>query len=266
MEKIADLILLLAAASVLIPFTSLVLVSLLPPGEKDLPPKSPTLGNYLELVSRGFVDFMGNTFLYISLAIAISLAVALPTAYAMTRLSMPKILWTAMLVLVIMTKSIPPSTLLVPVYEVLWRLRLTNTPIGMALAYQVYTLPFAIWILMSFMIDLPRELEIASRVDGAGSLQRFLRIVLPLSVPGIVSAAIFNFLSLWNEYLYTSVLISSNSLQTAAVFIGQMVTSEYSFEWGLLASANVLSIIPALAFLGFVQKNLSRAFAGGIRR
>lgn len=266
MEKIATLILVLAVASVLIPFSSLLLASLLPPGERDLPPKSPTVENYVMLISQGFLTFIANTFLYIAMAITISLALALPTAYAMTRLSIARALWTSLLVLVVITKSIPASTLLVPVYEILWRLHLTNTPWGVAIGYQVYTLPFSIWILMSFMVDLPRELDIASRVDGAGTLQRFLRIALPLSAPGMASAAVFCFLSLWNEYLYTSVLLSSSSLQTAAVYIGQMVTSEYSFEWGLLASANVLSIIPVLLFIGFIQKNLSRAFVGGIKR
>ncbi|MGC9107829.1 MAG: hypothetical protein ACP5IE_06545, partial [Infirmifilum sp.] len=87
----------------------------------------------------------------------------------------------------------------------------------------------------------------------------------PVSIPGIISVVIMNYLNLWNEYMYSSVMVSSSRLQTAAVVLGQMVTSEYVVEWGIMAAANILSIIPALLFVTFVQKNISKAITGGIK-
>jgi len=266
MASLTDLVLVAVLMTVVIPLGSLVLISFLPPGEFTIPPKNPTISNYIYVIEKlGFHNNMFNTFIFISLAVAISLVLAVPTAYAIARLPICYELWVAMVALVVLAKSVPPGSLLVPVYDFLWRLRLTNTPLGVALGYQVYTLPYTIWLMTSFFLDLPREVEIAARLDGAGSFNRLRYIILPISIPGIVSVVIMNFLNLWNEYMYSSVLVSSSRLQTAAVVLGQMVTSEYVVDWGIMAAANILSIVPALVFVSFVQRNISRAITGGIK-
>lgn len=266
MASLTDILLVLVFLSVVIPLGALFLISLLPPGEYTIPPRNPTISNYVYVIQTlGFHQNMFNTFVFISLAVIISLALAIPTAYAIARLPIRYEVWVATVALVIVTKSLPPGSVLVPLYDWLWRLHLTNTPIGVALSYQVYTLPYTIWLMTSFFLDLPREVENAARLDGAGSFARLRYVILPLSIPGIISVVIMNFLNLWNEYMYSSVMVSSSKLQTAAVILGQMVTSEYVVDWGIMASANILSIIPALLFVSFVQKNISRAITGGIK-
>jgi len=266
MATLADLALAAVAVTVAVPLAALVLASFLPPGEYTIPPKSPTLSNYAYMLEvLGFQNNMVNTFVFIALAVAISLAVAVPTAYALARLPISRWAWLATLSTVVLAKSLPPASLLVPVYDLLWRLSLTNTPLGVALGYQVYTLPFTIWLMTSFFLDLPQAVETAARLDGAGLLARLRHVVLPMSLPGIASAVALNFLNLWNEYLYSSVLVSSSRQQTAAVVLGQMVTSEYVVEWGIMAAANVLSVLPALALLSFVQNHMAKAFIGGVK-
>ncbi|MEZ0345196.1 MAG: ABC transporter permease subunit [Infirmifilum sp.] len=112
---------------------------------------------------------------------------------------------------------------------------------------------------------MPRDIELAARIGGAKSLARLRHIILPMSLPGIFSTVILRYLNLWNEYMYSSVMVSSSRLQTAAVILGQMVTSEYAVEWGVMAAANILSILPALLSVSVVQKNLSKVFVGGIK-
>lgn len=242
------------------------MISFLSPGEWSLPPENPTLSNYIYVLKEfKFYRNMLNTFVFIGLAITISLIIALPTAYALARLQIRYYVWIITVSLVILVKSLPPGSLLVPVYEIMWRLGLTNTVLGIALSYQVYTLPFVIWILTSFLLDLPREVETAAKIDGAGRYARLRYVILPLSIPGIISAVILGFLNLWNEYLYSSIMVSSRGLQTAAVVLGQLVSSEYVYDWGILASANILSILPAVFFVSFVQKNISKAITGGIK-
>ncbi|MGB9827812.1 MAG: carbohydrate ABC transporter permease [Thermosphaera sp.] len=266
MASVNDLILVVLLLSVIVPLGALVLISFLPPGEYTIPPQHPTLSNYAYVIEKlGFQQNMFNTFMFITLAVIISLALAIPTSYAIARLPIRYEVWAATVALVILAKSVPPGSLLVPIYDWLWRLKLTNTPLGVALSYQVYTLPYTIWLLTSFFLDLPREIEVAARLDGAGSFDRLRHIILPVSIPGIISVVIMNYLNLWNEYMYSSVMVSSSRLQTAAVVLGQMVTSEYVVEWGIMAAANILSIIPALLFVTFVQKNISKAITGGIK-
>lgn len=266
MASLSDLILVLLLLTVIIPLGALILISFLPPGEYTIPPQHPTLSNYAYVIEKlNFHQNMFNTFVFITLAVAISLALAVPTSYAIARLPIRYEIWVATVALVILAKSVPPGSLLVPIYDWLWRLKLTNTPLGVALSYQVYTLPYSIWLMTSFFLDLPREVETAARLDGAGSFARLRHIILPISIPGIISVVIMNYLNLWNEYMYSSVMVSSSRLQTAAVVLGQMITSEYVVDWGIMAAANILSIIPALIFVTFVQKNISKAITGGIK-
>ncbi|WP_288006135.1 carbohydrate ABC transporter permease [Thermofilum sp.] len=266
MASLSDAILVIIVLSVIIPLGSLILISFMPPGERAFPPVHYTLDNYVYVLDKlKFYQNMFNTFYFITLAVLISLVVSIPTAYAIARLPINYHLWVLTVGLVILVKSLPPGSLLVPIYDWLWRLKLTNTPLGVAISYQVYTLPYTSWLLTSFFLDLPREIEVAARLDGAGSFSRLIHVILPISIPGIISAVIMNYLNLWNEYMYSSVMVSSSRYQTAAVILGQMVSSEYVVEWGVMAAANVLSIIPALIFVSFVQKNISRAITGGIK-
>ncbi|MEZ0345366.1 MAG: carbohydrate ABC transporter permease [Infirmifilum sp.] len=266
MASIVDLVLVAVMLSIVIPLGALLIVSFMPPGSREFPPTSYTLDNYAYVINYlNFQQNMFNTFLFITIAVIISLAIAIPTAYGLARLRIDYLIWAFTLALVILVKSLPPGSLLVPMYEFLWRLGLTNTPLGVAISYQVYTLPYSIWLLMSFLLDLPRDIELAARIDGAKSFARLRHVILPLSLPGIFSTVILCYLNLWNEYMYSSVMVSSSRLQTAAVILGQMVTSEYVVEWGVMAAANILSVLPALLLVSVVQKNLSKVFVGGIK-
>jgi len=266
MASLTDIVLVLATLTVIVPLSSLAMASFLGHGEYIIPPKTITLENYIELMDEGFYINIANTFITISISVLIALLLATPTSYAIAKSEFTQSLWAAVVVMLLVAKSIPPASLLIPLYQWLWSIGLTNSYLGLALAYQAYILPFTIWVLTAFFLDIPSELDLAARIDGAGPVDRFIRIALPLAIPGITSAIILDYLVLWNEYMYASVLISDSSLYTASVIIGHMISSEYGLEWGILAAANILTIIPMLFFIGTVQKNISKAFTGGIKR
>ena len=265
-SKLANGILVISALLVIIPLLSLFMASFLGPGEYTIPPLHPTLGNYINLIHNHFLINILNTFIVITMAILVTIIIAVPSAYAMGRHGISYKLWLSALVLLLIAKSVPPASMLIPVYESLWKLGLTNSYIGLALAYQIYVLPFTIWILIGFFMDIPDELDVAAKLDGANALSRFIWIGLPMAIPGLISAIILDFIVLWNEYMYASILISNTASYTAAVVIGQMVTSEYGLSWGVLAASNILTVIPVLFFVGIIHKNLAKAFTGGIKK
>ncbi|MEZ0345195.1 MAG: hypothetical protein ABWK01_01420 [Infirmifilum sp.] len=129
----------------MIPIGTLILVGFMPPGSREFPPTSYTIDNYVYVIGYlHFLQNMFNAFLFITIAVIISLAIAVPAAYGLARLRINYGIWALTLSLAILAKSLPPGSLLVPMYDFLWKLGLTNTPLGVAIGYQVYTLPYSI--------------------------------------------------------------------------------------------------------------------------
>lgn len=262
MARLSTLAVGLALITAVAPLAVVALASFLRPGQYYLPPDPPSADGYAKAVELGMPQALANSALVGLLAAAISIAVSLPTAYATAKLGFSPRLFLAVIILTALARSVPPSALLVAVYEAVRGLGLLDSHLGLALAYQIYTLPMALWIMMAFAYEINPEVEAAARVDGATPLRRMLHIAIPAMRNGILAVAALTIIEVWGEYLYAAVLINAPSKFTASVLIGQLVSSEYGFDWGVVSAASVLASIPPLLMVGIATRAMTKIHLG----
>ncbi|MPZ11424.1 MAG: ABC transporter permease subunit [Kiloniellaceae bacterium] len=253
----------------LLPIVWMVGTSLKPPIEYvstsvDLLPDAVTLQHYRRLIEDDILGKVMNSLIVALGATALALGAGFPAAYALVRLELPRRLDMAFLLFVLVIKLAPPLVLAIPLYQVLRTLALLDTLAGLILVYQVYALPFAIWMLIGFVRDVPQSYEEAARIDGASLLQRLVTVVLPLMMPGLVATAVFLVILCWNEFAYALLFIQTPSKFTLPTYIATLITEDETF-WGRLAAIGFLASLPILALVGVVQKGLTRGFAGGLK-
>ena len=159
---------------------------------------------------------------------------------------------------------VPPIALAVPLYTVLKTGGLINTKLGVVVVYQVYTLPYCIWMLLGFIRDVPKELEEAASIDGASPLKIIWSIVFTFSAPGLVATAIFSMIMGWNEFIYALLFLRTPDAFTLPIHIANYIT-EYETLWGPLMSIGLLSSLPVLVLSGFLQKRLLKGFAMSLK-
>lgn len=256
-------------AILLVPIIWMVSTSIRPPidyvsNSISLIPTQVTLDHYRELI-RG--DLLGKTYNSFVVAIGttvLAMAAAFPAAYALIRFKFPARLDLVFLIFVLLVKLTPPISLAIPLYQVLRSLGLLDTLLGLIIVYQVYTLPFAIWMLLGFVRDVPVEYEEAALVDGASLVRRLRSIVLPLMVPGLIATSVFVVILSWNEFAYAMLFIQSPDKFTLPTYIATLITEDETF-WGKLSAVGLMASLPILVMVGFVQKGLTRGFGGGIK-
>lgn len=232
-------------------------LELLSPG---LYPKSPTLSNYYELIFReNILGYAVNTIFVSLLAMIISLTLAVPAAYSVTKLRMNPAIRNVFLAWTLFSRTVPPIVPIIPLYAMFANLRVLDNLSALAIAYQVYTLPFSLWILMGFFRGVSVEVEDAAMVDGAGRLTILSRILVPLILPGIVATSIFCLIMTWSDFLYAVILLQSQPHFTLSLLVASYI-SEFGIKWGDLAAAGLLSSLPLLVFTGIVQKYLVLGF------
>ena len=256
-------------AVVLLPIIWMVTTSFKPPIEFvsssiALLPESPTLAHYRQLLED---DILGKVFnsLAVTLGASIlSLAVAFPAAYALVRLHMPKRLDATFLVFVLLIKLAPPMVLAIPLFQVLRSAGLLDTLLGLIFTYQIYTLPFAIWMLIGFVRDVSPSYEEAALMDGAGLSYRLLTVVLPIMAPGVAATFVLLLILAWNEFVYALLFIQTPSKFTLPTFIATLITEDETF-WGRLTAIGIIASCPILIMLAFFQRFLVRGLAGGLK-
>jgi ABC-type glycerol-3-phosphate transport system permease component len=168
--------------------------------------------------------------------------------------------------LVLFTYLLPSVVLIIPLYLLMVALGLANTLLSLVLAYTTFALPYALWLLRSFMAGVPQDLEAAALVDGATRLSAFKDVILPQLLPGIVSTALFTFILSWNEYLYALVLVNSDAVRPLTTGVMSMLISAFNIEWSLLMAASVMMSVPLIVIFTFLQSYLTRGFgAGGVK-
>lgn len=166
-----------------------------------------------------------------------------------------------MLLSILFVRMVPAVVLVVPFF-VLWRtFNLTDTHIGLILAYLSFNLPFVIWMMRGFFVDIPIEIEEAALIDGASRLGALFRVVLPLAAPGMAATAIFAVLLSWNEFLFAVLLTADNSKTLSPAILNFI--SDKAILWGNLYAAGSLILLPVLIFSVFVQKHIARGLTGG---
>jgi N-acetylglucosamine transport system permease protein len=158
----------------------------------------------------------------------------------------------------------PTFVAMVPLFLLMTKLNLLNNHFGLLIVYTAYSLPFTIFILFAFFRSLPKSLEEAALIDGAGPYRTFFSVMLPLAKPGLISAAIFNVVGIWNEYVLALILIQSPELKTLPVSVANlMLVMQYKTDWGALYAGLIMSIIPVIIIYLVFQKQLAANTTAG---
>ena len=201
--------------------------------------------------------FFGNSYLVAGAVTLLTLLVAVLAAYAFSRYEFrgKKVIN----VVIVSVQAVPPITLLIPYFGLVVALRLYNTYPGLILTYMVFTLPYAIIMMTGYFNTLPRELDEAVKVDGAGPLTALWRILVPISVPGLVSVGIYTFMIAWNEFLFALTLTRTEDMRTVPIGI-QLLMGQHSYNWNEMMAMSILGCIPVLVLFLFFQ----RYFIGGM--
>ena len=259
------------------PFAWMLLTSLKEPRDMlAVPPKivfQPTTENYEAILigkRRGlyasarpdFPRFFVNSVVISTGAVALSVAAGILAAYALARFTFP--LKEQLAFLFLSFRFAPFITFLIPLYILFQRLGLYNTHIGLILAYQLITLPFTIWMLRSFFMEIPLEVEEAAKIDGCSWWGVLTRVILPLSLPGLAVTVILGFMFSWNAFNYPLMLAGR---QTFPVTVGAIQFISYEqVLWGQMAAASLVAIIPQLLLSLSVQKYIVRGLTMGAVR
>jgi len=167
---------------------------------------------------------------------------------------------------VFVTYLIPQTLLFIPLTLVMSKLHLLNSLLGLILVYPTFLIPFGSWLLMGYFRTIPREIEECASIDGSSRLATLFRIVLPLSLPGLLSAGIFSFTLSWNEFLYALIFMSSGPLKTIPVgTVSDLIRADVLFWGPLMASALLGSVPIAVIYTFFVDQYVSGLPAGAVK-
>jgi multiple sugar transport system permease protein len=225
----------------------------------------PTLEHFRYLLRETiFLTWAYNT-LYVSiLSTAISLITGIMAGYALSRLRFRGA--GGMAVGIFVTYLVPPTLLFIPLADVVRAFGLLDSPWSLILTYPTFLIPFSTWLLMGYFKTIPRELEECAMIDGATRLQAMIKIVLPLALPGILSAGIFAFTLSWNEFIYALVFLSSTEIKTIPVGVVSELIRGDVFYWGPLMAGALLGSVPvAIIYSFFVEYYVAGLTAGAVK-
>jgi N,N'-diacetylchitobiose transport system permease protein len=228
-------------------------------------PWDPTIQHFKDAINRPyFWNSVANSVIIVLVTVFVSLALAFLAAVALAkyRFDGRKLF----IVALIGIQMLPQTGLIIPLYVVLSRYRLTTNEyvlIGVIITYMTFALPFAVWTLRGFLLNIPKELEEAAMVDGSTRLGAFTKILLPLVAPGLVATAVFVFITSWNEFIFAYVLLNDQSKQTITVWLSDFYGTSRQIDWGGLMAGSVLAAIPVLIFFVIVQRKIAFGLTAG---
>ncbi|MGV9877793.1 carbohydrate ABC transporter permease [Streptomyces sp. NPDC003006] len=225
-------------------------------------PKDPTLENFRQAFDeQPLLQAAGNSLVAAVSAALISVVIATPMAYVMarhrTRLARAATGW------VVVSQAFPFVLIIIPLFLILKNLHLINSLLGLIMAYVVWSLPFALWMLVGYVRAVPAELEEAAAVDGASKARTFVSVVAPLLAPGVVATAMFAFITAWNEFFFALVLLKTPEKQTLPVILNRFIGAEGVADLGPLAAAAFLATIPSLVIFAIIQKRITGGMLAG---
>lgn len=232
-------------------------------------PEAPTLQNYLDIIapseeanraSTNFRFALGNSIYVSSIVTIISLTFGSFAAYAFARLNFP--FRRTGLFIYLGVRMLPAISLVIPLYIILRDAAALNTREALILVYLSFTLPFVIYIMVSFFQTIPRDLEDAARVDGCSRFGVLWRIILPISAPGIVAAGVFAFLLSWDEFFYALLLTSTPAAKTVPVALAEF-TGRNATDYPAQAAAAILSLIPPVLLVMIFQRFIVSGLTSG---
>ncbi|RFC74674.1 carbohydrate ABC transporter permease [Streptomyces sp. AcE210] len=225
-------------------------------------PKDPTLANFRQAFDeQPLLRAAANSVLVAVCAALIAVVIATPMAYVMARhrsaLSRAATGW------VVVSQAFPFVLLIIPLFLILKNLHLINSLPGLTMVYVVWSLPFALWMLVGYVRAVPPELEEAAAVDGAGKLRTLVFVTAPLLAPGLVATALFAFITAWNEFFFALVLMKTPERQTLPVILTHFLGAEGVADLGPLAAAAFLATLPSLVIFALIQRRLTGGMLAG---
>ena len=224
-------------------------------------PKVVTLEYYSHVIfDLGFIVNIRNSVIISIATTAIAITISALAAYGIVRF-FPKI-GNILSKVLVTTYIFPPILLAIPYSIVMAKLGLTNTRTGLVLVYLSFSIPYAVWLLVGFFKTVPIGIEEAAKIDGANKIQVFLQVVIPLVAPGIVATAIYTFINVWNEFLYSLILINDTAKMTVAVALRSLNGSEI-LDWGDMMAASTLVVIPSILFFCLIQNKIAGGLSEG---
>jgi multiple sugar transport system permease protein len=249
----------------LIPFLWMMLSSFRP--EADLTqsplrilPDTLTLANHIELLQRTtFLQNLRDSLVVASGAVVLGLGLSLPAAYAFSRFRFPG--RSVLLVQFLAINMFPVVLLILPLFILFRQFGLLDTYVALVAGHATFTLPFAIWLMTSYIDGIPADLDHAAAIDGATRWQIMRLVILPLTLPGLVAVGIYLFISSWNEYLF-ALMLAGQHVRTVTVAL-QSFIGENQIQWGLLMAGGTLVALPATILFLLTQRQLVGGLTGG---
>jgi trehalose/maltose transport system permease protein len=229
-------------------------------------PTNISFANYIQVFTQGsFVQNLLNSVFVATVTVLLALFLAVTAAFALSRVNF---MGRGLLLMTILAVSMfPQIAVLAGLFEVIRMLGIYNTPWALIFSYTIFTLPFTVWVLTTFMRDLPIEIEEAAIVDGATPWVIITRVFMPLMWPALVTTGLLAFIGAWNEFLFALTFTSSNATRTVPVAIALLSGgSQYEIPWGIIMAASVVVTVPLVVLvLIFQRKIVSGLTAGGVK-
>lgn len=225
-------------------------------------PKKPVLSNFKELFAdEVFVKNIQNSFKIALITMVLAIILAIPTAYSMARFRNK--LTSGMVVWILLSQMVPGIIMVVPIYNILKTFSLTNTHAGLIICYAVWSLPFSCWMMRGFIGGVPKELEEAAQIDGCNTWQVICKILIPVILPGILTAGVFAFINAWNELFFALCLMKTQMLQTLPIKLQSYIGLGGNARDGMVAAGSLISTIPGLIVFMCFQKFLVTGLTSG---
>ena len=226
-------------------------------------PQEVTFDNYHRLLrDYHFASFLFNSVVVVTAAVAVSLVLGTLAAYALARFRLRFGVRRMALYAVLLVRMLPGILLVVPLYIVLAQWGLLNTRLGLILIYAGLNTSFVVWMMQSFLEEIPRDIEEAAMVDGDSRLTALRRVVLPLAAPGLIATAIFSVIATYNDFIIALALTSTPVAQTIPVGVSTLI-GKIEIQWGPMAAAGVVGALPIVIFALIVQRNFVRGLTLG---
>ena len=225
---------------------------------------SPTFKHISKLLfDSQYPQWLWNTMYVSVLATAVSLFASVLAAYAITRLRFRGAQWVGGAIF--LAYLVPPSILFIPLATIVQKYGLFNSPMALVLVYPTILIPFSTWLLMGYFKTIPFELEECAMIDGASRLQILTKIILPLAVPGLISAGIFSLTLCWNEFIYALTFITSVCNKTAPVAIVNEFVDGDIYRWGSLMAGALVGSLPLVILYSFFVEYYVSALTGAVK-
>lgn len=230
--------------------------------DQRLLPSGFYLGHYEKVAETNFLSYFLNSVAVATGTTLIALTVAVLAGYGFARFTF--LGNRGMLLVVIACQMFPAVLLAMPLYKTMRTLGLLDSLVGLTLVYVTFALPLCIWLMRNYFMGIPVEMEEAAMIDGCSRFKALRRVLLPPAMPGIMAAAVFCIIQVWEEFLYANIFIDSDRKRTLSVGLHSLM-GEFTTDWGQLLAAGVLMLIPIILVFAYLQRYVTQIASGGVK-